>query len=215
MRCCVLGTISWWFAKPESLDCSVLTTSIARSSEKSPITRPASAMSLRAARIEARTSSLTARRTRSIGVFIETLAFDLMPRSAASVAPACARMSGETLNAAVAYGSGFGHGRVIGDFSLERAIEVVNTLQSNGEEPEGDESETIVVAESELGEPPAKKPKAKEDDMSTLVSASNDDASADVAKYAGSVTKSLGGGGSTATAQGPLSASKTVNATGS
>lgn len=40
------------------------------------------------------------------------------------------------------------------------------------------------------------------DDMSTLVSASNDDASADVAKYAGSVTKSLGGGGSTATAQG-------------
>ncbi|RYQ08985.1 tubuliform spidroin [Bifidobacterium pseudolongum subsp. globosum] len=33
------------------------------------------------------------------------------------------------------------------------------------------------------------------DDMSTLVSASNDDASADVAKYAGSVTKSLGGGG--------------------
>ena len=52
-------------------------------------------------------------------------------------------------------------GRVIGDFSLERAIEVVNTLQSNGEEPEGDESETIVVAESELGEPPAKKPKAK------------------------------------------------------
>lgn len=39
------------------------------------------------------------------------------------------------------------------------------------------------------------------DDMSTLVSASNDDASADVAKYAGSVTKSLGGGGSTATAQ--------------
>lgn len=52
-------------------------------------------------------------------------------------------------------------GRVIGDFSLERAIEVVNKLQSNGEEPEGDESETIVVAESELGEPPAKKPKAK------------------------------------------------------
>lgn len=40
------------------------------------------------------------------------------------------------------------------------------------------------------------------DDMSTLVSASNDDASADVAKYAGSVTKSLGGSGSTATAQG-------------
>lgn len=40
------------------------------------------------------------------------------------------------------------------------------------------------------------------DDMSTLVSASNDDASADVAKYAGSVTKSLGGGGSPATAQG-------------
>lgn len=40
------------------------------------------------------------------------------------------------------------------------------------------------------------------DDMSTLVSASNDDASADVAKYAGSVTKSLGGGDSTATAQG-------------
>ena len=52
-------------------------------------------------------------------------------------------------------------GRVIGDFSLERAIEVVNKLQSNVEEPEGDESETIVVAESELGEPPAKKPKAK------------------------------------------------------
>lgn len=44
------------------------------------------------------------------------------------------------------------------------------------------------------------------DDMSTLVSASNDDASADVAKYAGSVTKSLGGGGSTATAQGGGSA---------
>lgn len=39
------------------------------------------------------------------------------------------------------------------------------------------------------------------DDMSTLVSASNDDASADVAKYAGSVTKSLGGG-STAASQG-------------
>ena len=52
-------------------------------------------------------------------------------------------------------------GRVIGDFSLERAIEVVNKLQSNVKEPEGDESETIVVAESELGEPPAKKPKAK------------------------------------------------------
>ena len=47
------------------------------------------------------------------------------------------------------------------------------------------------------------------DDMSTLVSASNDDASADVAKYAGSVTKSLGGGGSTATAQGGGSATHT------
>lgn len=47
------------------------------------------------------------------------------------------------------------------------------------------------------------------DDMSTLVSASNDDASADVAKYAGSVTKSLGGGGSTATAQGVGSATHT------
>ena len=39
------------------------------------------------------------------------------------------------------------------------------------------------------------------DDMSTLVSASNDDASADVAKYAGSVTTSLGGG-TAATTQG-------------
>lgn len=47
------------------------------------------------------------------------------------------------------------------------------------------------------------------DDMSTLVSASNDDASADVAKYAGSVTKSLGGGDSTATAQGGGSATHT------
>lgn len=47
------------------------------------------------------------------------------------------------------------------------------------------------------------------DDMSTLVSVSNDDASADVAKYAGSVTKSLGGGGSTATAQGGGSATHT------
>lgn len=47
------------------------------------------------------------------------------------------------------------------------------------------------------------------DDMSTLVSASNDDASADVAKYAGSVTKSLGGGGSAATAQGGGSATHT------
>lgn len=47
------------------------------------------------------------------------------------------------------------------------------------------------------------------DDMSTLVSASNDDASADVAKYAGSVTKSLGGSGSTATAQGGGSATHT------
>lgn len=47
------------------------------------------------------------------------------------------------------------------------------------------------------------------DDMSTLVSASNDNASADVAKYAGSVTKSLGGGGSTATAQGGGSATHT------
>lgn len=47
------------------------------------------------------------------------------------------------------------------------------------------------------------------DDMSTLVSASNDDASTDVAKYAGSVTKSLGGGGSTATAQGGGSATHT------
>lgn len=43
------------------------------------------------------------------------------------------------------------------------------------------------------------------DDMSTLVSASNDDASADVAKYAGSVTKSLGGG----TAQGGGGATQT------
>lgn len=47
------------------------------------------------------------------------------------------------------------------------------------------------------------------DDMSTLVSVSNDDASADVAKYAGSVTKSLGGGDSTATAQGGGSATHT------
>lgn len=47
------------------------------------------------------------------------------------------------------------------------------------------------------------------DDMSTLVSVSNDDASADVAKYAGSVTKSLGGGGSTATVQGGGSATHT------
>lgn len=64
-----------------------------------------------------------------------------------------------------------------------------------------------------IAEARAKEQKARSanggDDMSTLVSASNDDASADVAKYAGSVTKSLGGGGSTATAQGGGSATHT------
>ena len=47
-------------------------------------------------------SSFTLSITERIGVFIETLAFDLMPRSAVSAAPACVSSSGEALNAAVA-----------------------------------------------------------------------------------------------------------------
>ncbi|KFI66151.1 valine--tRNA ligase [Bifidobacterium cuniculi] len=48
-------------------------------------------------------------------------------------------------------------GRVIGDFSLEHAQELINQMQSDGDETSDAAEETIVVTESELGEPPAKK----------------------------------------------------------
>ncbi|MEE1295788.1 MAG: class I tRNA ligase family protein, partial [Bifidobacterium sp.] len=67
-------------------------------------------------------------------------------------------------------------GRVIGDFTVENAQKIINQLQPNGSAAdgaadtaaataagaEGTETveETIVVTDSELGEPPAKKPKA-------------------------------------------------------
>lgn len=48
-------------------------------------------------------------------------------------------------------------GRVIGDFTLDHVTEVINNLDNTGDSAE----EQIVIVDSELGEPPAKKPKNK------------------------------------------------------
>ena len=77
--------------------------------EMRPTTRPASAISPNALSMDSRASSETPSCTERIGVFIETLAFDLMPRSAARASPAWVSSSGETAAAAASYVSAFGH----------------------------------------------------------------------------------------------------------